>query len=126
MMDTDFYISLLTTIMEARVAELENKVKQLMMQVGVDMPEKKKNSKKSPTPKETTDEESKKKKSATGYLLYANDIRASVKQSLIDAGTENPKPTDVIKEVAKLWKALPDEDRDKWNTKAKTTTETTE
>ena len=106
--------------MEARVAELENQVKQLMTQIGVDMPEKNKKSKKSTITTKSPDEEPKKKKSATGYLLYANDIRASVKQTLIDAGTENPKPTDVIKEVAKLWKALPEEDRVKWNTKAKT------
>lgn len=118
MNDTDFYISLVTIIMEARVAELENKVKHLMEQIGVDMPEKKNKSKNSTT------EESKKKKSVTGYLLYANDTRASVKQSLIDTGTENPKPTDVIKEVAKLWKSLTDEDRHTWNLKAKATAET--
>jgi len=112
--------------MEARVAELETQVKQLMTQVGVDMPEKKKKSKKSTTTTEITHEEPKKKKSATGYLLYSNDTRSSVKQTLIDAGTENPKPTDVIKEVAKLWKALTEEDREKWNTKAKTNAEATE
>ena len=52
-------------------------------------------------------------------MLYANDTRSTVKQSLINAGTETPKPTDVIKEVAKLWKSLPEHERDTWNAKAK-------
>lgn len=98
--------------MESRVAALEIQVKQLMDQVGVSMPAKKTKSIKK-------EDEPKKKKSPTGYLLYANDTRASVKQSLIDAGTETPKPTDVIKEVAKLWKALQESERDSWNAKAK-------
>lgn len=104
--------------MEARVAELEAQVKGLIAKIGVDMPPKKKTSgRKEKTEAEA--EEPKKKKSPSGYLLYANDTRASVKQTLIDSGTENPKPTDVIKEVAKLWRDLSEEDKTVWNEKAK-------
>ena len=103
--------------METRVAELEAQVKSLIAKIGVDMPPKKKPSGKKEKAGEA--EEPKKKKSPSGYLLYANDTRASVKQTLIDSGTENPKPTDVIKEVAKLWRDLSQEDKTIWNEKAK-------
>lgn len=102
--------------MEARVAELEAQVKTLIAKIGVDMPPKKKTS---GSKEKAGAEEAKKKKSPSGYLLYANDTRASVKQTLIDSGTENPKPTDVIKEVAKLWRDLSEEDKAVWNEKAK-------
>lgn len=103
--------------METRVAELEAQVKILIAKIGVDMPPKKKPSGKKEKAGEA--EEPKNKKSPSGYLLYANDTRASVKQNLIDSGTENPKPTDVIKEVAKLWRDLSQEDKTVWNEKAK-------
>lgn len=106
--------------METRVAELEAQVKTLIAKIGVDMPPKKKPSGKKEKAGEAGEaEEPKKKKSPSGYLLYANDTRASVKQNLIDSGTENPKPTDVIKEVAKLWRDLSQEDKTVWNEKAK-------
>lgn len=104
--------------MESRVAELETQVKQLIAKIGVDMPPKKKTSGKKDKAGAGA-EEPKKKKSLSGYLVYANDTRASVKQTLIDSGTENPKPTDVIKEVAKLWRELSEEDKTVWNEKAK-------
>ena len=91
--------------MNTRVAELEKQVKILMAETGVDMPSKK-------TTKTTN--EPNKKKSPTGYLVFSNAVRAKVKQSLIDAGNENPKPREVITEIAKQWKALSDAERDTW------------
>ena len=33
-------------------------------------------------------------------------------------GDEKPKNTEVMKELASMWKSLNDEERDEWNTKA--------
>lgn len=118
-----------------RVDELEAKMSELMKRLnmgeldtledGTDDAEKvvKKPEKKPEKAKEEKKEKVKveKKKTMTGYLLYATETRETVKTQLKDAGNENPKPTEVITEVAKQWKALSKEDQDVWNKKAKTT-----
>ena len=118
-----------------RVDELEAKMSELMKRLnmgeldtledGTDDAEKvvKKPEKKPEKAKEDKKEKVKveKKKTMTGYLLYATENRETVKTQLKDAGNENPKPTEVITEVAKQWKALSKEDQDVWNKKAKTT-----
>ena len=68
-------------------------------------------------------EKPKNKRGMTGYLLYAKETRPEVKNKLIANGNENPKPTEVITEVAKLWKAMSDEEQSKWNERAKTETD---
>ncbi len=122
-----------------RVDELEAKMSELMKRLTmgeldtlehgtddaekvVNKPEKAKENKKEKV-KEDKKEKVKveKKKTMTGYLLYATENRETVKTQLKDVGNENPKPTEVITEVAKQWKALSKEDQDVWNKKAKTT-----
>ena len=68
------------------------------------------------TPKVETDEP--KKKRTSGYILFSNANRDEVKDELSD-GDEKPKNTDVMKELAKRWKELSDQDKEPWNTKAK-------
>ena len=56
--------------------------------------------------------------STSGFILYSNAHRDEVKESLTE-GDEKPKNTDIMKKLAENWKLLSDEDREKWNTKAK-------
>ena len=77
-----------------------------------------------PKTKKATKEEKadKPKRAKTGYLLYADEVRAEVKASLT-AGLEEGeklKPQDVVKGIASLWKGVDQEVRDEWNAKAKT------
>ena len=75
-----------------------------------------KKSKKTKTP--VDDDEKPKKKRTSGYILYSNAHRDEVKETLTQ-GDEKPKNTDIMKTLAANWKALSDEDREKWNAKAK-------
>jgi len=61
------------------------------------------------------------KRKLTGYLMYLNDQRAVVRQALIAELEEGEKlkPQNVVCELAKMWKALSDEERDSWNATAK-------
>ena len=45
------------------------------------------------------------------------DCRDDVKTKL-SVGDEKPKNTEVMKELAIMWKALDDEERNEWNAKA--------
>ena len=70
------------------------------------------------TKKVKEDDDKPKKKRTSGYILYSNAHRDEVKESLTE-GDEKPKNTDIMKKLAENWKLLSDEDRDKWNAKAK-------
>ena len=67
-------------------------------------------------------ENPKAKRGKTGYLLYADEVRAEVRSSLIAQLEEDEKlkPQDVVKAIAAAWKAEDQEVRDEWNAKAKT------
>ena len=109
-------------VLEAKVLELNNKIESLLKQSAGEKQEDPKKEKKAKKSKEKTheaDEKPKKKRGMTGYLLYAKETRPIVKQELLDNGEENPKPTQVITEVAKRWKSLDDDEREQWNTRAK-------
>ena len=75
---------------------------------------------KKPTPKTKTKSKSvtkggDKKKKVSGYLQFSKEMRESVKGNLgIDA-----KSTEIMKEIAAQWKQLSDEEKKKWNEKAK-------
>ena len=61
-----------------------------------------------------------KKKRTSGYIIYSNANRAEVKDRLAEeAGEEKPKNTDVMKELARMWKELDDDEKAIWNAKAK-------
>ena len=61
------------------------------------------------------------KRGPTGYLLYAADVRPSVKEELAEALEEGEKlkPQATVTEIARRWKALSDEERGEWNERAK-------
>ena len=109
-----------------RIALLEEQMTLVMEKVGIEAPTQstKKGKKAAKAVKAVkADGEPKKKRSPTGYLMFASAMRPEAKASLIEDGNESPKPTEVITEVAKRWKALDDEEREKWNAKARETAE---
>ena len=66
---------------------------------------------------DSSDDEKPKKKRVSGYILFSNANRDDVKTKLT-TGDEKPKNTEVMKELASMWKDLTDEERGEWNTKA--------
>ena len=67
-----------------------------------------------------------KAKRTSGYLMHNTARRAEVKASLEAEGAEKIKATDVTKELAVIWKALSDDEREEWNAKAKATKDSPE
>jgi hypothetical protein len=59
-----------------------------------------------------------KAKRITGYILFCNSNRDDVKTKLT-VSDDKPKNTDVMTELARLWKAIDQDEKDEWNTKAK-------
>ena len=101
-------------IVANRIAELEKQMTAVMAKLE-EKDEKPKKAKKEKSPKkEKADGEPKKKRGLTGYLLFAKEKRPEVKADLGEA-----KPTEVVTEVAKRWKALTEEERATWNERAK-------
>ena len=71
--------------------------------------------------KDTGDDKTKSKRGKTGYLLYADEMRAEIKKNLLaDLGDgEKLKPQAVVVAIAAAWKEAEQEVRDEWNAKAK-------
>lgn len=59
-----------------------------------------------------------KPKRVTGYILFCNSNRDDVKTKL-SIDDEKPKNTEVLTELARLWKAIDSDEKDEWNAKAK-------
>ena len=107
-------MSMTLEIVANRIAELEKLMTAVMAKLE-EKDEKPKKAKKEKSPKkEKADGEPKKKRGLTGYLLFAKEKRPEVKADLGEA-----KPTEVVTEVAKRWKALTEEERATWNERAK-------
>ena len=107
-------------IVATRIAELEKQMAVVLAKLDEkadEKPKKEKKEKKEKSPKKEKaekEEKPKKKRGMTGYLLFSKENRAAVKEELGEV-----KPTEVVTEVAKRWKALTDEEREEWNTRAK-------
>ena len=71
------------------------------------------------------EEEKPKKKRTSGYLLYSADTREAVKTKLTTGGAKL-KNQDIMTELGAMWKALSEEERTKWNDKAKGSDDETE
>ena len=110
-------MSMTLEIVANRIAELEKQMTAVLakLEEKVEKEEKPKKAKKEKSPKkEKADGEPKKKRGLTGYLLFAKEKRPEVKEELGEV-----KPTEVVTEVAKRWKALTEEERTAWNERAK-------
>ena len=72
--------------------------------------------------KKTPSDKPKVKRGKTGYLLYADEVRAETKAELIALlkDDEKLKPQNVVCAIADKWKALEQSVRDEWNLKSKT------
>ena len=111
-------MSITIEVLAERVGLLEKQIALLLSDKAVDVSETKE-TKTTKKPKKVKDDDDKpKKKRTSGYILYSNAHRDEVKESLTE-GDEKPKNTDIMKKLAENWKLLSDDDREKWNTKAK-------
>lgn len=61
------------------------------------------------------------KRAKTGYLLYADFMRPTIKAQMESelADDEKIKPQDIIKQIAASWKILNDDEKAKWQADAK-------
>jgi hypothetical protein len=110
-------MSMTLEIVSQRIAELEKQMAVVLVKIdfdGKDDKKPKKEKKEKSPKKEKADGEPKKKRGLTGYLLFSKEKRPEVKEELGDV-----KPTEVVTEVAKRWKALTEEERAAWNERAK-------
>ena len=106
-----------------RVAELEKQMAEVMTRLGVVVGEAEPKAPKKKVVKSPPEEKDKKKRGMTGYLLFAKEKRPFVKDELVANGNENPKPTEVMTEVAKRWKSMSTVEQGEWNERAKTVTD---
>ena len=106
-----------------RISQLEKQMALLMKEKGVEpvVEEKvaKKGGKKAKKEEVKPDPDEPKKKRTSGYILFSNANRDEVKERLAEDADEKPKNTEVMKELARLWKALDDDEKAVWNAKAK-------
>jgi hypothetical protein len=61
------------------------------------------------------------KRAKTGYLTYADSVRAEVREQMETALMEEGQklqPKDVVTEIARLWKGLEKEEREAWKVQA--------
>ena len=98
-----------------RIEFLEKKIA-LLLNTGVE-PKKVKKSPKKAKKAESSDDEKPKVKRTSGYIIFSNATRDEVKTKLA-VGEEKAKNTEVMKELAIMWKALNVAQQYKWNTKA--------
>ena len=103
------------TSLEMRVEVLEKQIAQLLTDKTTDDKPKKKAKKEK---KADSDDDKPKKKRTSGYILYSNANRDEVKEALTVDG-EKPKNPDIMRELAKNWKALSEDEQEVWKAKAK-------
>tara|TARA_B000000441_G_C21721885_1_gene339705 strand:- start:437 stop:799 length:363 start_codon:yes stop_codon:yes gene_type:complete len=108
-----------------RIEQLEKQMALLMKEKGVEplVQEKvaKKGGKKAKKDEVKPDPAEPKKKRTSGYIIFSNANREEVKERLAEAADEGEKPknTEVMKELARMWKELDDDEKAIWNAKAK-------
>ena len=70
---------------------------------------------------ETGDKKDKPKRAKTGYLIYADEVRAEVREQLISEleDGEKLKPQDVVRAIAARWGEEDEETKEEWKAKAK-------
>ena len=104
-------MSMTLEIVAARIQQLETQIERAL-ELMEDKEVKPKGAKKPKAEKPKA--EKAKRRGMTGYILYSKTNRAEVKAEM-----EEAKPTEVVSELAKRWKALTEEEREEWNAQAK-------
>ena len=108
-------MSMTLELVAQRVEVLEKQMAMLLADKTTDDKSKKKPKKEK---KADSDDDKPKKKRTSGYILYSNANRDEVKEALTVDG-EKPKNPDIMRELAKNWKALSEEEQEVWKNKAK-------
>ena len=104
--------------LESQMSELSSKMEELVKVVSKKEKKEKKEKKAKKDAVSSDDEDKPKKKRVSGYIVFSNANRDDVKEKLAE-GDEKPKNTEVMKELAKMWEELGDDEKEVWNTKAK-------
>ena len=104
--------------LESQMSELSTKMEELVKVVSKKEKKEKKEKKAKKDAVSSDDEDKPKKKRVSGYILFSNANRDDVKEKLAE-DDEKPKNTEVMKELAKMWKELGDDEKEVWNAKAK-------
>jgi len=112
-------MSMTLELVAQRVEVLEKQMAQLLIANTCDARSDDKPKKKPKKEKKAdSDEDKPKKKRTSGYILYSNATRDEVKEALTVDG-EKPKNPDIMRELAKNWKALDEDEQEVWKAKAK-------
>tara|TARA_B100000902_G_scaffold118415_1_gene118974 strand:+ start:284 stop:631 length:348 start_codon:yes stop_codon:yes gene_type:complete len=107
-----------STALETRIDVLEKQLALLLAHKNLDVTDDKPKKKPKKQPNTDSDDDKPKKKRTSGYILYSNATRDDVKEALTVNG-EKPKNPDIMRELAKNWKALSDDEQEVWKAKAK-------
>jgi len=107
-----------TTSIEMRVELLEKQIAQLLSDKTIDVSDEKPKKKAKKDKKADSDDDKPKKKRTSGYILYSNSTRDEVKDALTTDGEKGKNP-DIMRELAKNWKALSEDEQEVWKAKAK-------
>ena len=105
-------------ILAQKVELLEKQITMMMTNKTTDVSDDKPKKKPKKEKKADSDDDKPKKKRISGYILYSNTTRDEVKDALTVDG-EKPKNPDIMRELAKNWKALSEEEQEVWKAKAK-------
>ena len=115
-------MSMTLELVAARIAVLEENMNLVTKLININEKTTKKETKEKKakkTKKDDSDDEKPKTKRVSGYILYSNANRTEVKEKLAEDSEEKPKNTEVMKELARMWKELSDDEKEIWNDKAK-------
>jgi len=111
-------MSITIDILAQKLDILEKQMAMLLADKTTDVSDDKPKKKPKKEKKVESDDDKPKKKRTSGYILYSNSTRDEVKDALTVDG-EKPKNPDIMRELAKNWKALEDDEKIMWNDKAK-------
>ena len=111
-------MSMTIELVAQRIEILEKQMAMLLSDKTTDDSDEKPKKKPKKEKKADSDDDKPKKKRISGYILYSNASRDDVKEALTVDG-EKPKNPDVMRELAKNWKALSEEEQEVWKAKAK-------
>jgi hypothetical protein len=121
-------MSMTLELVAQRIEVLEKQMAMLLSDKTTDESDdksKKKPKKEKKDKKSDSDDDKPKKKRVSGYILYSNATRDEVKEALTVDG-EKPKNPDIMRELAKNWKALSEDEQEVWKAKAKEIKDTEE
>jgi hypothetical protein len=111
-----------TKALQMRVDELEKLVSSLTTKISA--LEANKDAATEPTKKEIKglkkDGTPRKKRAPCGYMLFSNEQRSAIREQLLtESNGEKVQPGAVVKKLAEMWNALDEDEKEPYNSKAK-------